>query len=454
MKPNTKVDRQAALRRIENELEATDLDLARYHLDPTLVSVRKVQALLNTTCLDGSYFDLARQLLQTELDARWSDVEPLLEQARQSLADEEAEREARKRAAAEEQRRKEQERIEARIQHLEAERAAAAERRRVEVAEHTHGVADLDDEIVDDDYDWVVPNLLETGDRCVVTGTPGVGKMTLLRQFAIQIASGIHPVTLESLEPQRVLLVDVQESTNQARRELKWPKRIAGDRLTEDCFRMMLSQDFADIADPLEFLLDSVLVELDPKVIVIGPIRRVPRLFGLDGDMTQSDPAVEELQAKLDLLRGEAERVILIEAHPGHSARPGVIGPSRWRDWPEFGYQLSATGLFFPWRGDREERIWPRRWRRNDGKTQRGSWLFTAVSETNDATLDDSDETEPDYDERWATLLDTVATTRHTSQRKLSELTGFSKSTIQRMCQRHADEWAAVLREAGVEEGP
>jgi ATPase subunit of ABC transporter with duplicated ATPase domains len=65
------------------------------------------------------------------------------------------------------------------------------------------GLLDLDAFLAEPDpeYDWLIPGLLERGDRVIVTGQEGKGKSTLLRQIGVQVAAGIHPFTLDDIVP-------------------------------------------------------------------------------------------------------------------------------------------------------------------------------------------------------------------------------------------------------------
>ena len=72
----------------------------------------------------------------------------------------------------------------------------------------------------DPEYRWLVPGLLERGDRLLITGNEGKGKSTLLRQFAAQISLGIHPVTLLPFDPPKVALLDLENSAVQIRRQV------------------------------------------------------------------------------------------------------------------------------------------------------------------------------------------------------------------------------------------
>ena len=47
----------------------------------------------------------------------------------------------------------------------------------------------------DPPFDWVVPGLLERGDRLILTGAEGLGKSVLMRQLAVCAAAGVHPFT-------------------------------------------------------------------------------------------------------------------------------------------------------------------------------------------------------------------------------------------------------------------
>src|SRR5690625_23356 len=78
-------------------------------------------------------------------------------------------------------------------------------------------------EILDgpDDYDWIIPNLLERQDRLVITGGEGSGKSFLVQQIAILAAAGIHPTTFQTINPIRVLVVDAENSAKQWRRRVR-----------------------------------------------------------------------------------------------------------------------------------------------------------------------------------------------------------------------------------------
>ena len=55
--------------------------------------------------------------------------------------------------------------------------------------------------IVDPPNDWVIPGILERGDRLIWTGVEGLGKTVMTRQLAVAAAAGIHPFTGEPIDP-------------------------------------------------------------------------------------------------------------------------------------------------------------------------------------------------------------------------------------------------------------
>ena len=55
--------------------------------------------------------------------------------------------------------------------------------------------------IVDPPSDWVIPALLERGDRLIWTGFEGLGKSVITRQLAVCAAAGVHPFTGEPITP-------------------------------------------------------------------------------------------------------------------------------------------------------------------------------------------------------------------------------------------------------------
>lgn len=223
----------------------------------------------------------------------------------------------------------------------------------------------------DDDYDWVIPGLLERRDRMLLTGVEGGGKSMLIRQLAVMAAAGLHPFTFFKMPPVRVLVVDAENSEKQWRRASKVLVSKASSFGVADpartvqlvcAARMDLSRD-ADLGQ-----LHRLMDEQKPDVLFIGPLYRlIPRAINSDDDATP-------LLAALDTLR-ERGVAMVIEAHAGHAMGSGgerdlrPRGSAALLGWPEFGFGLrpdkngrsSREFQLVRWRGDRDERKWPTR---------------------------------------------------------------------------------------------
>lgn len=228
--------------------------------------------------------------------------------------------------------------------------------------------------VEDPPYDWVIPGLLERGDRLILTGMEGLGKTTLFRQMAVTAAAGIHPFTGIPIPAQRVLIVDVENSATQARRALRplWAKtQTLGTEVAETNLWVEIRPEGLDLANDrdVSWLLRRVAV-LQPDIVALGPLYRLaPRALN-------SDDEAAPILAALNLIRARG-CALLLEAHAGHATlghggkrdlRPR--GSSALMGWPEFGYGIrpsesknsNGTGRrveLVSWRGDRDEREWP-----------------------------------------------------------------------------------------------
>ena len=223
-----------------------------------------------------------------------------------------------------------------------------------------------------DDYDWIIPDLLERGDRLVITGMEGAGKSTLLRQLGVTIAAGIHPFTHLPIPPRRVLIIDCENSPRQNRRKFR-PLIAQASLQHHPVAEVNLwiesrpeGMDLALDRDVSRLLRQMTVIR--PDVVMLGPLYRLaPRALNNDDDAA---PVI----AALNMIRARGACVIL-EAHAGHALGPGgrrdmrPRGSSAFLGWPEFGYGLrwtedpqgavKRTVDFTSWRGDRDERQWP-----------------------------------------------------------------------------------------------
>lgn len=220
----------------------------------------------------------------------------------------------------------------------------------------------------DEPYDWLVPDLLERGDRLMLTGVEGLGKSTLLRQIAVFTAAGMHPFGSRPVDPLKAVIIDAENTERHVKRKLRplhqtclrYAQRDPGPFVLVDCpGRLDITRD-RDLAR-IHQMLDAT----DPDILVIGPLYRlVPRAI-------QTDDEAAPVLTALDTIRDRGI-ALLIEAHAGHGIgkhgdremRPR--GSSALLGWPEFGYGLREVDDATPprvrmvaWRGDRDDRKWP-----------------------------------------------------------------------------------------------
>lgn len=238
----------------------------------------------------------------------------------------------------------------------------------------------------DDAYDWLVPDVLERGDRLMITGAEGLGKSVWCRQLCVQLAAGIHPFQPGTVDPVRVLVVDCENSTRQNRRHygiLGGLSISKGRRVPDGGLRLIHRPEGIDLTrgDDAEWLLERVRAHR-PDVLYIGPFYR---LHNAD---INDEVAARKTVSVLDAARTVGDGcVLLMEAHAGHgqngsqrALRP--VGSSLLLRWPEFGFGLRRAKECDPadarpslvdleaWRGARDERDWPTSFRHG----RRGDW--------------------------------------------------------------------------------
>lgn len=234
----------------------------------------------------------------------------------------------------------------------------------------------------DPPYDWIVPGLLERGDRLILTGFEGLGKSMLIRQMAVTIAAGIHPFKSRSyFNPFKVLLIDCENTPRQSRRRF----RLLGDasigtghRVPDGALRIIHRPGGLDLtrADDAAWLAERATAH-QPDVLFIGPFYKLH-----NANMNEELPA-RKVVYLLDQIREFVGCAIVTEAHSGHiesgsgqgrSVRPA--GTSLLLRWPEFGYGLAPQDgddkvALRRWRGPRDERDWPEYLQRG------GTWPWT-----------------------------------------------------------------------------
>ena len=230
------------------------------------------------------------------------------------------------------------------------------------------------------DYDWLIPDILERGDRVILTGGEGAGKSTLLRQIGVQCASGIHPFTHATIKPVNVLLVDLENSRRQTKRQMRPLRTTAAGDYPAATMRIIVRTAGLNLTEPTDMVWLASRVEINqPDLVVIGPIYKMST-----ADPTEEQPA-RTVIACLDHIRDLYGCALLIEAHSPHANGAGArpvrpYGASIWMRWPEFGLHITEAGQIKHWRGDRDERKWPAALTRGE------DWPWT-VAPTSDQTF-------------------------------------------------------------------
>lgn len=240
--------------------------------------------------------------------------------------------------------------------------------------------------VEDSPFDWVIPGLLERGDRLILTGSEGLGKSVLFRQLAVAAASGIHPFTHRPIPQQRVLYVDCENGTIQLRKALRGlatQGQLQGTDPADSLF-IEARPEGLDLTRPEdEMWLVRRVSALQPSLLLTGP------LYRLHAKNPNDEEPARQVARVLDRCRAAANCALVVEAHAGHgfgghgNERPvRPTGTSLWLRWPEFGYGIRAAENYDPknrvvdfvaWRGDRSERDWPTRLR------QGGTWPWERV---------------------------------------------------------------------------
>jgi len=225
-------------------------------------------------------------------------------------------------------------------------------------------------EIVDDaslaEYDWLIPGLLESGDRLIVTGEEGWGKSVLLRQLVVLPAAGLHPFRLKPIPNVKCLVIDCENSERQWHRKVGPLMRGAGRMGSQDVrdYVQVVATGRLDITSSADLAeVHRLLDEHDPRILLIGPLYKlVPKAVTNDDDAAPLITALDSLRE-----RGIA---LLMEAHAAHAGTNGQDwrprGSRALMGWPEFGLGLgrnrdnpTKVADVHRWRGDRDERDWP-----------------------------------------------------------------------------------------------
>lgn len=228
--------------------------------------------------------------------------------------------------------------------------------------------------VADDPYDWVIKDVLEAKDRLLITAAEGGGKSVLLAQLAVQVAAGVHPWTLQRVEPQNVLLIDLENADRLVRRRLKWlTSKVRGDWRH---LRVVVEPGGIDLSSRRgqSWLAEKVKANR-PRLLVTGPLYRMYAGSAAKGDIGGEDMARQVVTA-LDRIRDMYGCALILETHAPHGQLGGrdlrPFGSSVWLRWPEFGLgirpddQQKGAWKVEHWRGPRDQRVWPKHLTRSE----------------------------------------------------------------------------------------
>jgi len=244
----------------------------------------------------------------------------------------------------------------------------------LEVAEASigSGLSVIDfDEVVntpDDLRPWVIPQMLRTNERLIVTGPEGGGKSILISQLALGASMGLNTLSLgiDVHEPLRVLMLDVENDRLQIKANMRKVYRHL-DELSGGVKPQIEWVDVRDIdlSDAVERTkVIRLAKERMPQLMYLGS------LYKLAPEGDRVDSAFGHISRTVDRIRAETGSAILMEAHTGHGMnndRNGAMRPygsSMWLRWPEFGMAMihhrSKPVQIKHWRGARsDDREWP-----------------------------------------------------------------------------------------------
>ena len=220
----------------------------------------------------------------------------------------------------------------------------------------------------DDIRPWIVPSMLRTNERLIITGPEGGGKSVLVAQMCLGAAMGINTLSasMDFHNPMRVLMLDVENDRLQIRDNARkvWPalKEMRSDHKPDITW---FDQTAIDLSDSVHaHQLVKAVKNHQPDLLYAGS------LYRLCPEGETPDFAFKHVSRVVDTVRQETNCSVILEAHSGHGMqndRNGMrpYGASSWMRWPEYGFGMikhreSGHMQLKAWRGARsDDRQWP-----------------------------------------------------------------------------------------------
>ncbi len=219
----------------------------------------------------------------------------------------------------------------------------------------------------DDLRPWIMPNMLRTNERMIITGPEGGGKSVLVAQMCLGAAMGVNTMSagFDRHEPLRVLMLDVENDRLQVRNNMRKVYPVLKEMNDVQPNIEWVDIQHIDLADPVEQQkVIKLAKERQPQLMYMGS------LYRLAPEGEKVDAAFTNISRTVDRIRAETGASVLLEAHAGHGLsndRNGMrpYGSSMWMRWPEFGFGMvrhnqSGNIQLKNWRGHRsDDRNWP-----------------------------------------------------------------------------------------------
>lgn len=236
--------------------------------------------------------------------------------------------------------------------------------------------------------EWLIPGIIGPGERLIVVGAEGSGKMVLLRQIVQLAAAGLHPLLEgDRIEPLTTLLVDAE---NPIRPVLSTMGPVSyglkrHQLSDENCWIWHRPGGIDLRSREGRSELESILLQVQPNLVAMGPLYK---LFHRERHESDEEAAVG-VQMILDDLRTRHNFALMLEHHApkgsGGAREMVPFGSSAWLRWPEYGIAMVRKNLpgeareieIGRWRDDRVPATWP-----TDLRPGEAPFLWTTIWET------------------------------------------------------------------------
>ncbi len=263
-----------------------------------------------------------------------------------------------------------------------------------------------------EEFDWLVPALLERGDRTLIVAPESAGKSMLMRQIGVTCSFGIHPFHGRPVDPMRVLMLDMENPPGMARRKIR-PMLVKARQVRpqgdDTMMGVVCKPSGIDITRRSDARwLASQVADARPDLVLCGPLYK---MFSPD---ERYEVGASTVAAVLDDLRNRFNFALILETHApqeyGGKREMRPIGSSLWRRWTDFGLSFepvmksdgSNPGVIRMrvWK-PRDERQWPKFLKRG------GDWPWMPCRDPGDETAHDPyldappDDEPPEQEEIW-----------------------------------------------------